>query len=308
MKNACLLLLLLAILEQYSCRVEKIGKDFSAGINQNTEAMAVNFMSGINKGLSDSSFRQNLYTLIDSIVMIAGSRANRSVDDLVDSITSEKIIRFTARLIEEATGEKLKSNLSSLRNDLLGAATNDRIKLLVATAVASALNDQTNARIASLRDELLGEATNLQLTRLRDSLLSERTAVAVKRILDSALSGASSFLQNDLRKGIDTNASILQKYAGRWLLLLGAIAAAIIILVWRNRQTYLKMVTVLTSQINAIPDQQTYDELTSRIKEKAIETGVEPNLRKVLVENGLMGKESWEAKQLKKTSILQNRN
>jgi hypothetical protein len=162
--------------------------------------------------------------------------------------------------------------------------------------------------VAKLRDELLGDATNFQVTRLRDSLLGAKTAIAVKTIVDSALSGASGFLQNGLRKGIDSNASVIQKYALRWLLLLGAIAAIIIFLVWRNRQKYLKMVTVLTSQINSISDQKAYDELTSRIKEKAIETGVEPTLRKVLQENGLMGKESWEARQLKTTPLVHNKN
>jgi len=291
-----------------SCRVEKIGKDLSNGVSQNAEAIARNMMTGINKGLSDSSFKQNLYHLIDSMVSTAGNSANRSAKNIIDSITSEKLVLFTARLVEEATGRKLKENLTSLRNELIGAATNERVKLLVSTAVSSALNDETNTRLAKLRDELLGDATNYQLSRLRDSLLGDRTAMAVKAILDSSLKSASVFLQNDLRKGIDSNASIIQKYAVRWLLLLGAVAAVIIFLVWRSKQKYAKTVTVLTSQINSIPDQKSYDELTSRIKEKAIETGVEPTLRKVLVENGLMGKESWEAKQLKKASLLHSKN
>jgi hypothetical protein len=308
MKNKLTSIVLAAVVLFSSCRVEKIGKDLSSGFSQSSEAIAKNLMAGIQKGLSDSAFKQNLYQLVDSLVSTAGSGANRSVKNILDTLTSEKLVLFTARIIEEASGEKLKGNLAALREELLGAATNDRIKLLVSTAVASALNDETNARIASLRDELLGDATNLQLTRLRDSLLGDKTATAVKAILDSALSGASTFLKNGLREGIDSNASIIQKYAVRWLLLLGAIAALIIFLVWRNRQKYLKTVTVLTSQINSISDQKTYDELTSRIKEKAIETGVEPTLRKVLQENGLMGKESWEAKQLKSATLLHSKN
>lgn len=297
-----------AIIVLSGCRVEKIGKDLSNGVSQNAEAIARNMMTGINKGLSDTAFKQNLYHFIDSLVSTAGNSANRSAKNLIDSLTSERLVLFTARLVEEATGKRLKENLAALRNELIGEATNERVKFLVSTAVASTLNDETNARIARLRDELLGEATNYQLSRLRDSLLGDRTALAIKAILDSSLRSASVFLQTDLRKGIDSNASIIQKYAVRWLLLLGAIAAVIIFLVWRSKQKYAKTVTVLTSQINSIPDQKSYDELTSRIKDKAIETGVEPTLRKVLMENGLMGKESWEAKQLKKASLSHSKN
>ncbi|RYF86702.1 MAG: hypothetical protein EON98_02865 [Chitinophagaceae bacterium] len=290
------------------CRVENIGKDLSSGFSKSSEAIARNLMTGVNKGLSDSAFRQNLYGLVDSLLLTAGNGANRAAKNMIDSITSEKLVLFTARMVEEATGEKLKANLVALRNDLLGATTNERVRQLVETAVTSALNERTTAKIASLRDELLGDATNYQLSRLRDSLLGQRTAMAVKNILDSALKSTSTFLKTDLREGIDANASIIQKYAVRWLLLLGAIAAVIIYLVWRSKQKYAKTVTVLTSQINSIPDQKTYDELTSRIKDKAIETGVEPTLRKVLQDNGLMGKESWEAKQLKKASLARPQN
>ncbi len=290
------------------CRIEKLGKDLGSGFSQSTEAIARNAMTGVQKSLSDSNFKQNLYGLIDSLTRSVTGNVSATVNHLIDTITSEKFVLLTKKIIEEATGEKLKGNLTSLRNELLGTTTNDRIRLLVETAVASALNDGTNKRIGLLRDELLGDATNLRLMRIRDSLLGEKTAVALRAVLDSSLGKASTFLQTDLRKGIDSNASIIEKYAVRWLLLLGAIAAIIIWLVWRNKQKYAKMVTVLTSQINAIPDQQAYDELTARIKEKAIDTGIEPNLRKVLQENGLMGNESWEARKLKTPALMQSKN
>lgn len=290
------------------CRIEKLGKDLSNGFSQGSEAIASNAMTGVQKALRDSAFKQNLYSLVDSLTRSAGANVSEPVRRILDTLTSERVLLLTKRIIEEATGEKLKGNLASLRNELLGAATNDRVRLLVETAVASALNDDTNKRLARLRDEVLGDATNLRLMRIRDSLLGEKTAVALRAVLDSSLGRASRFLETDLRKGIDSNASIIEKYAVRWLLLLAAIAAFIIWLVWRNRQKYAKMVTVLTSQINAIPDQRAYDELTARIKDKAIETGVEPNLRKVLQENGLMGKENWEAGQLKRSALAQSKN
>ena len=79
-------------------------------------------------------------------------------------------------------------------------------------------------------------------------------------------------------------------------------AAAIIYLVWRNRQKYLRLVALLTSQINVIPDQSMYDRLTNNIKQRAIETGVEPYLRKVLKDNGMLGTTEWQVDEAKAKS------
>jgi hypothetical protein len=68
------------------------------------------------------------------------------------------------------------------------------------------------------------------------------------------------------------------------------------------------MTTLVASQIYSIPDQNAYDDLTARIKEKATIAGVEPDLRKVLEQNGLLGKESRESWQLKKAAILHHKN
>lgn len=301
MKNNALSLLLCSSVLLCSCRVENIGRDLSAGLSKNMETIGKNLLAGVNKGLSDSVFQQNLYHLVDSLITTAGASGNRAASNIIDSLTNDRLRQFIKGLIEEATGEKLKSNIVALRGELLGPATAERVRSLLTNAVNSVLNDETNARIAQLRNELLGDATAIQIARLRDSLLSARTATAVKAIVDSALSGASRFLSTDLRQGIDSNVSIIQRYAVRWLLLLAGIAALIIFLVWRNRQKYLKMTTLLAAQIHSIPDQRTYDQITSRIKTKAIETGVEPTLNKVLKENGILGKESWIADQQKKS-------
>ena len=54
------------------------------------------------------------------------------------------------------------------------------------------------------------------------------------------------------------------------------------------------MVALLTKQIHDIPDQQVYDTVTARIKNEAVTAGLEPTLRKVLKENGLINTEAWK--------------
>jgi hypothetical protein len=100
--------------------------------------------------------------------------------------------------------------------------------------------------------------------------------------------------KSDLEPAVKEDVSFLSKHASSLLLTLGGIAAAIIFFVWWNKRKYLKMVTVLTKHINDIPDKQVYNLVTSRIKDEAITTGIEPQLRKVLDRNGLLGKDAWE--------------
>ncbi|HWJ26121.1 MAG TPA: hypothetical protein VNS32_06235, partial [Flavisolibacter sp.] len=81
----------------------------------------------------------------------------------------------------------------------------------------------------------------------------------------------------------------------------GIIAVIIIFIIWRLKEKYAKMTTLIASEIHAMPNQKEYDALTSRIKNKAMTAGVEPTLRKVLEDNGLLGKENrdnWQNKQI----------
>ena len=291
-----------------SCKFQKIGNDLGSGLNKNTEAIGKNLITGVQKGLSDSAFRQGMYQFADSLVGSAGLSANKGLKAIMDTLLSDKWIVFTRTLVEEATGQKLNNNIVLLRNNLLGEQTTARIKAMVETAMNGVLNDNTELRIARLRESLTGTALTSNLMILRDSLLGQKTNAAISAIVDSAMTTFAYRLNTNVKDAIDGNASFIEKYAGRLLLLLGGIAAAIIFLVWRIKQKYLRMATVLTAQINTIPNQQAYNELTARIKEKAMDAGLEPTLRKMLNDNGLLGKENWEAGQLKKAAMHQSRN
>jgi hypothetical protein len=279
---------------------DKAGNNLGKGLNKNTEAIGRNLMLGVGQGISDSAFRANLKTLVDSVVNTAGLGLNRNVSVILDTLLSPKWFAFTRQLVEDLTGNQTKANVAALRNELVGAETSERVKLLISNALNEALSERTRARLALMRDELLGDNTSDKLGKIRTDLLGARTNEAIRAIVDSSMMRIAYRMNHDVKDAIGENASFIQKYAGRLLILLGVIAAVIIWLVWRNKQKYLKLVSVLTAQINSIPDQKLYDELTTRIKERAVETGVEPKLRHVLEENGLMGKDNWEVSQSKK--------
>ncbi|HEV7330878.1 MAG TPA: hypothetical protein VGN63_07565 [Flavisolibacter sp.] len=297
------------------CNFQKIGRDTGKGFNENTETIAKNLLSGVNKGLSDPAFQSTLNKLVDSVISTAGNSANQSVKLVLDSLLSDRIIAYTARLVEEATGQKLKGNIAAITQDLqlsvgnlLGPGTRERVRLLAATAMNEILSDNLQQAVASIRESITGEPLRNNMAALRDSLLSDRTNAAVRAIVDTAMVTIAYRLKNDVNPSLQDNLSFIQRNATTLLIVLGAIALVIVIVIWRLKQKYAKMTTVLTSQIYAIPDQHAYDELTSRIKEKATISGVEPSLRKMLSENGLLGKESRESWQAKKAAVLQSRN
>jgi hypothetical protein len=272
-------------------------------------------MAGVNRGLSDSAFKQNLYHLVDSLVGTAGGSASKSVRLLMDSLLSDRLITYTARMVEEATGKKLKANIDAITSDLqlsvsnmLGPDTRERVRLLVATALQEATGEKLQLAVARLRDEMTGLELRNNISALRDSLLNDRTNAAIKGIVDTAMVAIAYRMKNDINPSLQDNLSFIQRNATTLLITLGVMALVIIIVIWRLKQKYAKMTTVLASQIHGIPDQQAYDNLTYNIKEKATIAGVEPTLRKVLEKNGLLGKESRESWQAKQAVILQHKN
>jgi hypothetical protein len=308
--STLLLLLLLS-----ACNFQKIGRDTGKGFNENTEAIAKNLLSGVNKGLSDPVFQSTLTRLVDSVVNTAGNRANQSAKRILDSLLSDRIITYTARLVEEATGQRLKNNIAAITGDvqltvsnLLGPDTREKVRLLAATAMNEVLNDRLQFAVANLRESITGEPLRNNIAALRDSLLNDRTNAAIRAIVDTAMVTIAYRLKNDVNPSLQDNLSFIQRNATSLLIVVGIIALVIIVVIWRLKQKHAKMNTVLTSQIYAIPDQNAYDELTCRIKEKATIAGLEPSLRKMLSENGLLGKESRESWQAKKTAVLQSKN
>lgn len=315
MKNKVLLAATACLFLFVQCNFQKIGSDTGKGFNENTKSIARNLVAGVNEGLADPAFKKNLAHLLDSLIGTAGGSARTTLVMLKDSLLTDDVINYTAKLVEEATGAKLKGNVDALTKtielsvaNLLGPATREKLQQLVASAMNEILNDRLQNTAAQLRENLTGAPMAANLALLRDTLLNEKTNVAIRNIVDSAMMTIAYRMKNDVKDAIGDNASFIQKYAGRLLILVGVIALVIIIVVWRLKEKYAKMTTVLASQIYAIPDQTAYDELTTRIKEKATIAGVEPSLRKVLGKNGMLGKESRESWQQKKAVLLKNTN
>lgn len=275
----------------FSCSAfEKAGKSLGTGLDTKTKSIGSNVVSGAQTQLTDSTFRENLKHFLDSVITAFGAKTTTTLGALRDSLLNDKWHSFAQLLIEDITGSKTKTNLSALVETAAGDATKKRLQALIDNALKTLFSENTHAQIEKLREELIGARTKENIGYLRNELLNETTKAALAGIVDSAMLRIAYRMKHDVGDAVNTNASFIQKYASRILMIAGGVAALIIWLVWRNRQKYLKLVTVLTSQINSVKDKDknVYEDLTSNIKDRAVQAGVEPALRKILAENNLL--------------------
>jgi hypothetical protein len=269
---------------------KKIGSNLAEGVGTKSQDIGKNLVLGLDEGLSESNLRANLSKTIDSAIIIAGASANKNLKPVLDSLLSRRWSILVKQLVEDASGQQTRQNIEKLREALIGPKSTEELKLLI----AAVLNDQNTGKVVALKDKLLGDETKTQVGALVDTAMDHLAKRFQSGITDSTLRKLSYFLDHDLHNSLDTNLSVIQKYATWFLVGIGAVAAFIITLVWLNRQKYLKLSTLLASQVNAIPDRQIYDQLTANIKQSAVTTGVEPALRKILDENHLLGEVSWK--------------
>ena len=113
-------------------------------------------------------------------------------------------------------------------------------------------------------------------------------SASVNHVIDSSMKLIALRLRNDINPILKEDTSFIQKHGMQLLIALAVLSAAIIILVWRNRQKYLRMLMIVTKHVHDIPDQNIYDEVTSQIKRDTITAGIEPDLRALLAKNGLI--------------------
>ncbi|MDR6943143.1 hypothetical protein [Mucilaginibacter pocheonensis] len=266
------------------------GSSLGQGFNSQTRSIGKNLIIGIDSGLVESAIRADLYKTLDSAIIIAGSSTNKNLKKVLDSLLTKRWSVFVKQLVEDASGQQTRKNIENLREALIGAKSKAEVQALI----AAVLNDETNGKLVTLKNKLLGDETRKQVSDIIDTGMQHFTTRFQAGITDSTLLKLSHFLNNDLNKSLDSNLSIIQKYATWFLVGIGVVAAFIITLVWINRQKYLKLSTLMASQVNAIPDQQMYDQLTARIKQSAVTAGVEPTLRNILDKNNLLGNETWK--------------
>lgn len=245
---------------------EDIAQHAIIGANRET----ANFSRALIQGLKGSVDTldpdiQKAMARIDSIGKLSNAQVALLMQTVIDRIDQVKgqirdkqLKQFFVEAVADVSHQIDRKNRSLVANMLVQAI--DELNTV-----------GTQKKLAAIRDSLLNDAAN---RRLQQTVL-----VAVQPTLDT--------LTNRVDRIINKNIPIVQRYAYQWLIVLGLVAVAIIGWVWYQRRRYLRIVKLLTYQIDKIPDKQTYDTLVSRIRDHAQAESLEPLLRGVLQNQGI---------------------
>lgn len=290
-------LLLLAVCAICGCGglMRSLGENLGKGLGGASKGIGDSALAGVQQRISDPEFKRAVAHTLDSLMTALGVSAKGQVAGLLDSVRDEEWKDWVGGLVDTATGERTRENLGLLREELLGTKAQAAVRKLL----AELLTDSLDGKVADLRNELLGADTRDQAAALLHELLGERTKAALAGIVDSA----SVRFSTRFGEAVGDNASVLKKYASELLITLGLIAAGVILLVWRNRQKYLRLTRLLATQVGDISDRRAYDEVTSRITTEAQRTGQIAMLNDLLKREGLLGEEAWLSRQRKKANM-----
>jgi len=283
-----LMLLTIATCFFQSCSFEKIGSDLGKGVSSKTDTIGQTLIAGVMNELTSPVVRKKVSLFLDSILTNLTDSLTVRTGTLEDRLLNHKVQLWADSLVETLTGSHLKMNLDSVQSVLVGKTKRDVLQMRdgFSRLLAEVLSNNTKNKLGLMRDELLGPKTTTALARIIDT--------AVTHIVDSAMLRISDRLRTDINPQLKQDISFVHRNATWLLITLGAIAAVIIFLIWQNRKKYLRMVTIIAKQIHDIPDQHIYDQVTAKIKQDSVATGLEPDLRNLLEKNGLIGSTSYK--------------
>jgi hypothetical protein len=280
-----------------ACSLEKMGSSAGKGVASQSDSIGTGLVRGAVNELTDPQTQKKIRQFLDSIISSLTDTLTYKTMAMRDSLINRKILIWADSLTEALTGNQLRLNIEKIQLALIGKTKADVMDMKKAfnDLLNQILSQDTRGKLGSFRDELLGDKTNQAITKIADTLVSH--------IVDSAIVKLSYRYKKDINPLIEGDIGFINKNAKSLLVTLGAIACAIILLVWRSRVRYLRLTTLLTKQINAIPDQGVYDRVTTNIKDDALTAGLEGQLRDLLQKNGLLGNEAWKTQAVKLKNI-----
>lgn len=260
-----------------------------------------------------TKFRKNNQAQLDSLFMAVGTSAAIGMADTAELITQRLIaglkgsmdtldpdfqklklkIQELGNLSEaqlDSIGEKLETRLNSLKDNIKDEDLK-RFLISIIEESTGTLKKQTKTMLSDMIQNALNsfdtETAKQKLQIMINGALSDSTRIKAQLLVNGAFQPTMDTLLARIDKIVHKDLPFVQRQAKNLLLALAALAAAIIGWVGYQRRRYAKLVGILTYQIDKIPSQTLYDELTKRIKNEAQKTDLEPLLRGVLKDQGI---------------------
>lgn len=252
---------------QIDSLIRSVGMHATLGVSDTVGFLANNASRGLLQGLK--GFSDTLDPDVKKVVDRLGSLTQKELDsimlrakvylkDLKGEIKDEELKKFLLDLVEDATG-KLKKKTRSALSDMIQKAL----------------------------DDFDAETANEKLQIILQGALGDSTKVKAQELVSGALQPTVDSIMKRIEKIVHKDVPFVQKQAKNLLFALAALAALIIGWVWYQRRRYARLVSILTYQIDKIPSQELYDELTKRIRNETQKEELEPLLRQTLKESGI---------------------
>ena len=242
------------------------GRSAAQGMADSAHLIAQNMLIGLKGAMDtlDPDFKklENQIKQFGSLTQLQidslGDLLEKRLDSLKGNLKDEDLALFFTDLLEESVG-KLKSSTKTALSDM------------IAEALKNVDTETLNDKIQIILRGALGDSTKIMAQQL--------VSGAFQPTVDSVLNRIEKIVQKDL--------PFFKKEAENLLLALAALSITIIGWVWYQRRRYAKLVGILTYQIDKIPSQELYDELTKRIRNETQKTELEPLLRETLKQQGI---------------------
>lgn len=267
------------------CNLEQMGKNLgrgvASGVESRADSIALRAVQGVDLGLSESELRAYIASITDTVGL---------------SLKQE-----LAGIRQELLGDSTRMLVGAIRSELLGAATREQVQLLIDHALAN----QLRGNLLSIRNELLGDSLGMLLGNVRDELtgpiLQANVALIAEALLtevaDSYVEKLRPAIQDDIRFArdqVNQTGQGLSRTIKSVLWAVGVIIAGLIALVAyfrMNRNKHKELIEMLTHRIEKLQtvDPKVHDVLTEQIQEQAINKNLEPMLRNILKEQGIIG-------------------
>ena len=267
------------------CNLEQMGKNLgrgvASGVESRADSIALRAVQGVDLGLSESELRAYIASITDTVGL---------------SLKQE-----LAGIRQELLGDSTRLLVGAIRSELLGAATREQVQLLIDHALAN----QLRGNLLSIRNELLGDSLGMLLGNVRDELTGPILQANVALIAEALLTEVAESYVEKLRPAIRADIGFagdqvnktgqgLSRTIKSVLWAVGVIIAGLIALVAyfrMNRNKHKELIEMLTHRIEKLQtvDPQMHNVLTEEIQEQAINKNLEPMLRNILKEQGIVG-------------------
>jgi hypothetical protein len=220
---------------------------------------------------------------IDSLLSSASDRAKSELPGLTDSLFNKDVIAWLSTAREKVTGEELNHDIDQIVESLLGktkrgaSEMEENLKDSFKNYLVTVLNDSVKHKIEIMRDALIGDKA--------DTLLKRAVRDALQELVNGYRDKVHPLLKQDL--------NLLEKNAGWILIMVLAVALIIIGFMWWNRWRYIRLLTIVTEQIQEIEDQKLYDSLTLKINQVSTNANLDKKLNSHLSKHKLT-EDDWK--------------